>query len=283
MPRGRMLSRSISTSVSIEAMSEWAQLLFDRFVIWADDYGRLEGDARVLRATVKPMSERPAADFAAAAGEMILAGVVLAYAASDRVYLSVVGHEDHQKISKRTPSKYPPPTDSWLSREEYLQWSPGKPGVIPGNPGIPSPREEKRSRREEKESKALSVSGETDPAPGLAAAARFWNDTLAPTWGKPKVSAKTLGQLGKKYTSLQKRMATEHPDWTLEASLRRAFETLPGLRSQTWFEFRSALFEHDYHAKNEKLWTGFYVSLHGTDSQRGKVATRPLFVAPHKD
>lgn len=123
MPRGRMLSRSISTSRRIESMSEWAQLLFDRVVIHADDFGRLEADPAVVKAEAKPLSPRSFDDFAAAIAEGITVGAYVAYVdASGRVYLAIEKSDDHQRgLHKRTKSRYPDPAACQrLTAGEYL-------------------------------------------------------------------------------------------------------------------------------------------------------------------
>jgi len=122
MPSWRALSRSISTSRSIESMTEFAQLLFDRIVIWADDFGHLEGDPVVIKATVKPLSPRKPSEFADAVAEMVRISAVAARVVGGRIYLQVAKHDQHQPgLHKRTKSRFPDPASCRpFSAEEYL-------------------------------------------------------------------------------------------------------------------------------------------------------------------
>lgn len=172
-----MLSRSISTSVSIESMSEWAQLLFDRIVIWSDDYGRIEGDPRVLKGTAKPLSERTPADFAEAVAEMVKVGAIAAYVAGGRVLLHVVRNDEHQRVSKKTPSRYQDPADFVaIDAAAYLSAVVnGVPREISGNLGKSEPREEKRREvkgREENTPCSPPQAGGAEPTGAEAAGER---------------------------------------------------------------------------------------------------------------
>lgn len=99
--------------------------------------------------------------------------------------------------------------------------------------------------------------------PDFEAAANFWNETIAPKWGKARVLPKTLAGLGEKFGHLKKAMTATYPEWTLLAELEMIFRTLPGLKAESWFTFRDGIFSHNYHQKNERLWTGFYRSMYG--------------------
>jgi hypothetical protein len=134
--------------------------------------------------------------------------------------------------------------------------------------------EEEVKEESKKESKALSIFGEELPPEnaipaGLLAGAEIWN-ARAPTWGKSKVLPKTVAKLGKKFSALAKSMTHTYPEWTFESAVSRAFDSLPGLKSATWFTFEGFFFTHDFHAKNQRLWTGFYDSLHGEGVVNGR-------------
>lgn len=138
--------RSISTSVSIESMSEWAQLLFDRIVIHVDDFGRIEGDPIFVKATTKPLSNRTPAEFAAAITEMIRIGAIAAYTDGRRAYLHVSKHDEHQSgLHKRTHSKYPEPSAK-LTADEYLACVSGTFREIPGNSSTEEKRKEEKGK-----------------------------------------------------------------------------------------------------------------------------------------
>lgn len=129
---------------------------------------------------------------------------------------------------------------------------------------------EGEERKEESKAKALSGSEAKSSLPdGLLAGAEAWN-SRAPGWGKARVMPKTLAKLPKKFEALRKTMTNAYPEWTLESAIARAFETLPGLKSQSWFTFDGFFFSHDFHAKNERLWTGVYDSMHGKGKMNGR-------------
>jgi hypothetical protein len=164
MPRGRLLSQSISYSESIEWMSEWAQLLFDRIVIHVDDFGRIEAAPAVLKAKTKPLSKRKLADFATAVAEMVSVGVVIAYIADDRVLLQVAKHDEHQRIDRRTESRYPAVSGAPLSAVQVV--SALGCGKAPDSPALSPRREEKRREEEDKSNKPRAGANAGSFSPG---------------------------------------------------------------------------------------------------------------------
>jgi hypothetical protein len=172
-------------------------------------------------------------------------------------------------------------------RDEYQKKSGHAPDTTPDTVGAQNT--EDRIQKTE-ESKPLSLSqakaddaSEVEIDSDLAAGARFWNDTIAPKWGKSKVSTKTLRQLGDKFDALSKTMHAEDDRWSFVDSLQRAFVTLPGLQSRSWFTFRDFFFEHNYHQKNRRLWTGYYLSTEGEQKRTGTFNQQPRRVEFHED
>lgn len=62
MANRRMLHKNISISIQLSALSEFAQLLFTWMIPHLDDFGRINGDPKVIKALVVPMSNRSVAD-----------------------------------------------------------------------------------------------------------------------------------------------------------------------------------------------------------------------------
>lgn len=184
MPKGRMLLRSISTSRRIEKMSDWAQVLFDRIVIFTDDFGRIEGEAHYLKAEVKPLANHTPEDFAAAVAEMVTVGALVAYVPpdGDRPYLLVPKHDEHQSgLHKRTKSRLPDPTSCRkLTADEYLTIAVADsvpviartpdvppPAITPTYDATPAaePKEEKKQRKSREKTPRTKMTPEWRPSP----------------------------------------------------------------------------------------------------------------------
>ena len=155
MARGRMISATISTSETVNAMSEWARLLFCFSIAHLDDFGFMAGSPAKLKAIVMPLSERPIADFAAAVAEWIASGSHTAYLAEDgRVYLRAVKFDDYQTgLHKRTRSRFPT-EGAKLDAVGYLAAISGKfpesPASVPEVPLQQNRTEENRTEDEQK-------------------------------------------------------------------------------------------------------------------------------------
>lgn len=261
-------------------MSEWAQLLFDRLVIWADDFGRMEGDPVVVRANTKPLSPRDPQDFASAVGEMITIGAVTAYAAGGKVYLHIDKHDDQQSgLHKRTKSHYPAPDDGkLLTANNYLAAVGGAPGGFPEIPVDSCPREEKRreekgteekrrelSRAEAREAvtdEGEEVHGRTVPE-DLQKAADAYN-ARARSLRMPELKTARLESLTTKFQRVRKAVRQNVPDFTFTECVARLLDQ----RERGSSFFKAAQFpsfewllkrEHDGPTFNaEKVWNGNY-------------------------
>ena len=119
MARGRMLSKSLSTSVKrgrlpavLGPLAEFAQALYPLLVAHADDFGREIGDPFTVKSTVDPSSRRSILEFADALIGLKTVGLIRLYAVpeSDRIVLEIVDFDAHQTgLHKRTQSRYPDP------------------------------------------------------------------------------------------------------------------------------------------------------------------------------
>ncbi|MGE5572969.1 MAG: hypothetical protein ACM3ZU_08135 [Bacteroidota bacterium] len=127
-------------------MSEWAQLLWDRIIVHADDFGRLRGEPEWVKAKCKPLSPRPPSDFELALSEMETSGLIKRYVVAGSHYIQIVKFDQHQDgLHKRTRSEFPdPPGSREMDRPE--------PSEVPGNSGKSPSRNEgevEGKRREE--------------------------------------------------------------------------------------------------------------------------------------
>lgn len=139
MATKRALSVSICSSESVEAMPEWPQLLLDRLIITADDFGTHEASPGKLKAITKPLSPRPPADFAAAVAEIARVGIVILYQAEDRCFLRFPKWDLHQTgLHKRTRSRFPEPSSGRsITADEYLEITSSSPVVSRKLPELP--------------------------------------------------------------------------------------------------------------------------------------------------
>ena len=100
----------IAQSLDVESISEWAQLLWDRIIANGDDFGRMRGEAALVKALCKPLSPRPVEEFEGALQEIEGAGLVLRYMVGRQTYLQIGKWGEYQGaagIHKRTKSDFP--------------------------------------------------------------------------------------------------------------------------------------------------------------------------------
>ena len=121
MARGRMLSKSLSTSRKFAALAEelgklgeFGQALYPLIVTHSDDFGRLEGDPFTIKHLCHPTSPRREEDFATVLMAMNKVQLIVWYEVDGRHYVQIADYERHQTgLHKRTSSRFPdPPGDS---------------------------------------------------------------------------------------------------------------------------------------------------------------------------
>lgn len=115
MARGRMISKSLSTSKKYaalygEPLGEYCQALYPLLVAHADDFGRLEGDAFTVKHSVVPASKRQENDVLQALQLLHDVRLVIWFEHDGSRYLQIVDFERHQGgLHKRTKSRFPRP------------------------------------------------------------------------------------------------------------------------------------------------------------------------------
>jgi hypothetical protein len=111
MARGRMISKSLSTSERFAALvtragdlAEFCQSLFPLLVSHSDDYGRLAGDPYTVKHVCHPSSPRPLTDFDAALRFLDAVELIDLYTVFNRQYLQIEQFAQHQhlKLCKRS-------------------------------------------------------------------------------------------------------------------------------------------------------------------------------------
>lgn len=131
MARGRMISKSLSTSMKFAKLgNEFAQVLYMLVVSHADDFGRQSGDAFTVKHQVLPTSARDESQFEVALTQMEEVGLIERYDSGGEKVLQVVSFEQHQVgLHKRSASRFPE--------------NPGTSGKFPEIPSELKRREEK--------------------------------------------------------------------------------------------------------------------------------------------
>ena len=115
MPRGRFLSRDVSTSERLANLrSDFARLLWTWCIPHADREGRLPGSSRVLRAAVVPMLDVSNEDVSEATADLVRCRLAVLYDSNGTKALQILKFADHQtgmRPDREAPSKYGPPPD----------------------------------------------------------------------------------------------------------------------------------------------------------------------------
>lgn len=134
MARGRMISKSLSTSEKFAALvdtagplAEFCQLLYPLIVPHTDDYGRLQGDPFTVKHVVHPSSTRTLAEFRSALQQLADVKLITWYVVDRKQYIQVEHFDRHQQgLHKRTSSIFPPPNGATstldASEKEITDW-----------------------------------------------------------------------------------------------------------------------------------------------------------------
>jgi hypothetical protein len=138
MARGRMISKSLSTSEKYAALvtqagpiAEFCQALYPLLVIHTDDFGRLQGDPFTIKHLCHPSSPRSADEFLAALKWLHAVDLIIWYVVEGKRYIQIEQFDLHQQgLHKRTRSNFP-----------RVPGSSGNFPEVPGNSGL---REGKR-------------------------------------------------------------------------------------------------------------------------------------------
>lgn len=115
MARGRMLSKSLSTSAKrarlhevVPDLAEFCQALYPLLVSHSDDHGRQAGDAFTVKHVIDPSSRRQLSEFDRALQALHDVDLIRWYAAGGRQVIQVQDFKPHQPgLTKPTPSKFP--------------------------------------------------------------------------------------------------------------------------------------------------------------------------------
>lgn len=149
----RIIRDSAKTSPTLALLSAEAERLFWRLTIHADDYGRFDGNPRVILAGCFPLLiEKISSDqIAQWCGELEAVGTIIFYAVDTRRYGYFPSWFKYQRKypERKNGSKFPEPPD--VSR--IIPETPGDSRSIPENPAFFEGKESKVKDKESKEEK----------------------------------------------------------------------------------------------------------------------------------
>lgn len=115
MARGRMISKSVSTSqkfaslVTIDRdLAEFCQTLYLLLIPHTDDFGRLQGDPFTVKSVCHPSSFRSLDEFGAGLDHLQRVELIAWYGVHGKQFIQVRNFENHQSgLHKRTKSRFP--------------------------------------------------------------------------------------------------------------------------------------------------------------------------------
>ncbi len=159
MARIRTVKPTFWTDEKIVELSPWARLLFIGTWNFADDEGRMEYSPKRLKMQVFPADSVELVELSA---ELVEHGLVRIYKVDGKEYLQIINFDKHQKIDRRTNSKFPPFPPSPAESPRVSQSHPEQAASLAELPRTP-PTEGKGMERKENNS------------PPSAEFSRFWD------------------------------------------------------------------------------------------------------------
>ena len=107
----RILKESICTSDNIDQLSPFAEIAFYRLMVNCDDFGRMDGRAKILKSRLFPLKDITESKMLDALTEMVNADLIRLYYVEDKPFIQMKTWERHQQI-RNHKSKYPSPDDN---------------------------------------------------------------------------------------------------------------------------------------------------------------------------
>ena len=107
----RILKESICTSDKIQKLSAFAEIFFYRLIVNADDFGRMDGRAAVLRSRLFPLKDVRNTQIEEALCELASVELVSTYIVDGKPFVRLLAWDRHQQIRAKK-SKYPSPDET---------------------------------------------------------------------------------------------------------------------------------------------------------------------------
>lgn len=108
----RIIKESICSSDDMASLSWFEQALFIRLIVTADDYGRMDARASIIRGRLFPLDDVSAKAIDAALAKLSTAGMVFLYEVGGKPFLQLTAWTKHQSPPRAKVSKYPAPEDA---------------------------------------------------------------------------------------------------------------------------------------------------------------------------
>lgn len=116
-----MLHKNISYSSQVNSLTDFQKLVFTWSIPHLDDFGRIDGDAEVLKAKVMPMSSYTAEDFENAVLVLEEVGLIARYTIVGKKVIVYPTFDVYQTgLAKRTKSKFPEPPLNILDKFQEI-------------------------------------------------------------------------------------------------------------------------------------------------------------------
>lgn len=115
MAQRRMISKSISTSTKLAELDTFSNLLFTWLIPHCDDYGHMEGLAKIVKGIVVPLRDESVEDVEKSLTSLENADLIERYKVDGRIYIEIVNFGAHQTFKNDRPKHqgYPrKPVDS---------------------------------------------------------------------------------------------------------------------------------------------------------------------------
>ena len=108
----RIIKESICTSESVDSLSWFEEVFFERLIVNCDDFGRFDARPAILKSRLFPLKDRlTTKEISSALTKLADVGIVRLYECDSKPYLYLPTWEVHQNIRAKK-SKYPSPDGS---------------------------------------------------------------------------------------------------------------------------------------------------------------------------
>ena len=109
----RIIKESIRTSYDINDLNWFEEVTFYRLLTYADDYGRFQGDPRVMKGAIFPLKEVEMEDFTNCLTRLAEKEMILFYMGDDKRPYGIFPTWDNHQNRRAKHSKFPePPKDT---------------------------------------------------------------------------------------------------------------------------------------------------------------------------
>ena len=113
----RILKESLTRSESINKLSYFAEVLFYRLIVVADDFGRFDGRAAVIKGTCFPLRNIRTSQIEKGLNELASVSMIFTYTVKAKSYLQIANWSKFQS-TRAMKSKWPSPEDGNESQLE---------------------------------------------------------------------------------------------------------------------------------------------------------------------